>query len=105
MHKDYNKFVSAIENKKLVEIVFNSHEKGTIKRKCVPFDFAVSNKYRDGINRFHFYDLDSPDGSHNLSALPEQLISLEILSDSFEPGDFVKWSPHWTIPRNWGIYS
>ena len=105
MHKDHEKFVEAILQKKLVKIVFNSFQKGQIERKCVPYDFAVSNKYKDRKVRYHFYDLDSPDSNHNLPVFPEQLISLEILAESFNPEDFVSWTPRWTIKRDWGRYS
>lgn len=105
MHKDYQKFIEAIHKKKLVKIVLDTEEKGIINRKCVPFDFAISKKYNDGKERFHFFDLDSPDGQHNLSILPENLKSLEILEELFNPADYVKWTPNWAISRDWSIYS
>ena len=105
MHKDYQKFIDAIRNKNLVKVSINTDEKGLINRTCVPFDFAVSKKYKDGLERFHFYDVDSPDGSHNLSVLPEKLYSLDVLNQEFDPGDYVTWTPNWTISRDWGIYS
>lgn len=104
MHKDYQKFIEAIHQKKLVKVVVDTKEKGIIQRKCVPFDFAVSGKYKDGKERFHFWDLDSPDVQHNLSVLPDNLKSLEILEESFNPADYVKWPPDWTITRDWGVY-
>lgn len=105
MHKDYQKFIEALENKKLVKITFEAEVKGMITRTCVPFDFGVSRKYKDGIERFHFYDLDSPDVNHNLSILPEKLYSLDILDQEFNPADYVNWTPNWIVSRDWGIYS
>lgn len=64
--------LEAIKQRKLVEVTFNSIEKGAISRLCVPFDIGPSRRYKDGQVRFHFYDLDSPDGQHNLSILPSQ---------------------------------
>jgi len=104
MHKDYQKFIEAIHQKKLVKAVVDTEEKGIIERKCVPFDYAVSNRYKDDRERFHFFDLDSPDGQHNLSILPEKLKSLEILDELFDPADYVNWTPNWTISREWGAY-
>ncbi|GAB6137471.1 hypothetical protein [Halanaerobaculum tunisiense] len=98
-------FISAIKNKKLVEIVFDSKEKGRITRKCVPFDFGPSRKYKDKRNRFHFHDLNSPEGSHVLSILPGQLVDLKILEKSFKPGNYVHWEPNWFVDRDWGQYS
>ncbi len=98
-------FLKAIHSTIVVKITVDSKEKGIIERRCIPFDYGPSKKYRDKTNRYHFYDLDSPDGSHNLSILPEQLIRLELLDDKFEPGNFVKWKPNWFVERDWGIYS
>ncbi len=107
-----NKFIEAISNKKLIKINFDSHEKGVVSRLCVPFDLGPSRrKLSPNPDRYHMYDLDSPEGEHNLSILPEQLISLEISKDSFDPGKYITWpwppeyTPHWFISRDWGIYS
>ncbi len=101
----YDIFISSIHGIKLVKIQCNSIEKGMIERTCVPFDHGPSKKYKDGLSRFHFYTLDSPEGPHNLSILEDQLTTIEILETSFEPGDYVKWTPQWTITRDWGLFS
>lgn len=98
-------FLKAIYSKSILLVTFNSQEKGVITRKCVPFDFGPSKKFKDKSDRYHFYDLDSPDGKHNLSILDSQLISLEPMQDSFEPKDYIKWTPDWYIKRDWGDYS
>jgi len=98
-------FLEAINHRKKVRVVVDSYEKGRIERVCIPFDFGPSRVYNDGTSRYHFYDLDSPDGPHNLSILPEQLSEIEILNESFEPGDYVTWRPSWFISRDWGVYS
>jgi hypothetical protein len=73
---NYENFLQAINEKKFVQVKFNSHEKGIIQRICVPFDYGPwKRKIPD---RYHFYDLDSPDGEHNLSILPEQIISIDV---------------------------
>lgn len=101
-----DKFISAIHQKRKLEVTFDSNEKGVITRICIPFDFGPSRKYKDGLNRFHFYDLNSPDGKHNLSILPEQIVKILILDDTFNPGDYITWSPmNWFVKRDWGMYS
>lgn len=101
----YDDFITAINDKKVIKITFDSAEKGIITRNCIPFDYGPSRRYKDGKDRYHMYDLDSPDGSHNLSILPENLNALEITEDFFEPGDYVKWTPNWYVARDWGKYS
>ncbi|SHN01882.1 hypothetical protein [Mucilaginibacter sp. OK098] len=105
MANHYEIFISAIHGMKQVKITFDSKEKGIIERICIPFDFGQSRRYKDGLDRFHFYDLDSPDGKHNLSILPEQLHGLEIIEIPFEPKDYVNWTPNWIVVRDWGLYS
>ncbi len=99
-------FINAIHDRRYLEVVFNSKEKGVITRTCIPFDYGPSRRIKEQSNRFHFYDLNSPDGKHTLSILPEQLMSIKALDQVFDPADYVTWAPiQWFIPRDWGIYS
>jgi len=98
-------FISAIHEKRLIDVTIASIEKGTIHRTCVPYDFGPSQRYKDGLHRYHFYDLDSPESPHNLSILPSQLLAITKLDQKFDPKDFVNFSPKWFIPRDWGVYS
>jgi hypothetical protein len=105
---NHKKFLEAIHEKKLVKIQFNSYEKGIIQRICVPFDFGPWKKnISPNPNRYHLYDLDSLDGQHNLSLLPEKILSIECVGKKFNPAQYVTWRPpyKWFVPRNWGIYS
>ncbi|MDR6760334.1 hypothetical protein J2Y38_000513 [Flavobacterium sp. 2755] len=105
MEKHYETLLEGIHNKKILILYFMSKEKGLITRRCIPFDFGISRRYKDDLDRFHFYDLDSPDGNHNLSILPEQINSLTITNENFTPKDYVSWKPNWIIKRDWGIFS
>ena len=103
---NHEKFIEAINTKKLIKISFDAKEKGIIERICVPFDFGPSRRnMTPNPERYHMYDMDSPDGEHTLSILPEQLLSVEVLDQNFDPADYVKWQPNWFIPRDWGQYS
>jgi hypothetical protein len=103
----YDDFIRAINDKKIVGIVFNSKEEGQKTRKCVPFDYGPSRRnLTPNPDRYHFYDLNPDEGQpHNLSIVPEQLTSLNVTEESFDPGDYVKWTPNWFIERDWGNYS
>lgn len=101
----YQEFLKSIHEKKFLTLEFDSIEKGVIRRKCVPFDFGPSRRHRSLQDRYHFYDLDSPEGQHNLSILPEQVLSISILNESFDPAEFVKWPPDWFVSRDWGAHS
>jgi hypothetical protein len=105
MHEFHDHFISAIHSRNHLSVCLNSFEKGQITRVCIPFDFGPSRRYKDGLDRYHFYDLDSPDGKHNLSIVPNQLISINILNKVFDPQDYITWTPNWFVVRNWGRYS
>ena len=105
MENHYDIFVLSIKGKKKVKIKCDTKEKGIIERTCIPFDHGPSRRYKDGLDRFHFYDLDSPDGKHNLSILEIQLINIELIDETFEPGDYVTWEPNWILKRDWGKFS
>lgn len=106
MNQNYQNFIQAIHEKKIVKVQINSYEKWIIERFCIPFDFWPSRIFKDKLDRYHFWDLNSPDGSkHNLSILPDQLLSLIITEDNFNPWDYVKREPKRFIARDWWIYS
>lgn len=98
-------FIDAINQKRLVQITFDSKEKGVISRLCVPFDIGPSRRAKDTSDRYHCYDLNSPDGQHTLSILPQQLISITPTDKQFEPETYITWTPNWFLDRDWGNYS
>jgi len=102
---NYVKFILAVKDKKVVKITIETKEEGPVTRTCIPFDFGANKKYKDGLDRYYFYALDSPDGRKDLPILENKLISLEILKDKFEPEDYVTWDPNWILKRDWGSYS
>ncbi|MBS1504537.1 MAG: hypothetical protein JST32_20925 [Bacteroidetes bacterium] len=105
MASHYDIFIFAINEKRHTRVMVNSYEKGIIERTCIPFDFGPSRRYKDGLDRYHFYDLDSPDGKHNLSILPDQLLNIEFLDIIFDPAEYVTWTPNWFVTRDWGMHS
>ncbi|MEG1706622.1 MAG: hypothetical protein RR291_03905 [Clostridia bacterium] len=92
----------AIDTCCLVQLTIMSKGKGIIHRICVPFDIGPSRRCNDEKIRYHFYDLDSPDGQHNLSLLPKQIVNIQLSAEKFNPSDFVKWKHNWFYKRDWG---
>ena len=99
------KFIQAIREKRIVKVKIDSHEKGIIERRCIPFDYGPSNKSKEKLDKYHMFTLDSPSGNHNVSILPVQLLSIEVESENFDPGDYVHWTTNWHTKRDWGKYS
>ncbi len=101
-----DQFLEALHSKKKVQVKFYSKEDDTtIIRVCAPMDFAPNRRAKDKTNRLHFWDFTSDVGGHTLSLLLSQVRSIEILGDSFDPSEFMKWEPNWLEPRDWGSYS
>jgi hypothetical protein len=98
-------FTESIDKKLVVELTFKSVDKGVLKRKCIPFDFGPSRRFRDKSQRYHFLVLNGPDGRHNLSVLPMQIVKIELTALNFNPSKYIKWKPKWFLKRNWGVYS
>ena len=103
---DYDIFLTAIKNMNIVEIIFNSNDKGVIKRKCIPLDFG---SWRNALpERYHFYDLDSPTKPHPLPVRIEALQEIKILNEKFSVetlSSIITWPFSWYIKRDWGRYS
>ena len=52
------KFLQAIHEKRYLSVDFIAKEDNLLRnRKCVPFDYGESRRYKDGKDRFHFLDL------------------------------------------------
>lgn len=96
-------FFKAIHEKRLVKIQYNSKSKGIIERVCVPLDYGPSKRSKDQSNKYHFLDLDSPDGAHVLPVSPDRLLRIELLNEYFNPEQYVTWDNiEWFVPRDWG---
>ena len=109
MHKDHSTFILAMNEKKLVLLHFFSKSVArVVARTCAPMDFGPLPRARDRTDRYHFWDFDSEKGSHPLNILPDQVVSIELLSEGFDPVGFVTWdttSEPWFIKRDWGRFS
>lgn len=75
-------------------------------RNCIPFDFGPSRRIKDGVDRYHFWDLDSEEGPHNLSLVAEDIVEIARLEIVFDPAQYVTWTPtNWIVARDWGANS
>jgi len=68
-------------------------------------DFGPSRRAADKSDRFHMWDYESDKRNHTLSLLPDQVISIEVLNQHFDPAEFITWQTDWFVPRDWGQYS
>lgn len=106
MHRNHDVFISALEDRRRVSLTFFSREDNShLVRSCAPMDFGPSRRAKDQSDRYHLWDYDSDSESHTLGLLPGQVVSIEATSVTFEPAEFVIWTPNWFHRRDWGSYS
>lgn len=98
-------FLRSISSKLIVNVTFKSKKGNILTRRCIPFDFGSSRRFRDKSQRYHFLVLDGLERRHNLSILPTQIVKLELTEKYFDPSKYINWKPKWFVKRNWGIYS
>jgi len=104
-----DEFIAAIWAKQTVRLHFYSKEDGgVLARKCAPMDYGPSRRATEKNNRYHLWDYESDTRVHTLSLNPDQIQSIEVLNEEFDPSSFVTWdlvkSP-WFVSRDWGNYS
>lgn len=107
MHEHHDVFIAGLADLRRVSLTFFSREDGTqLARSCAPMDFGPSRRAKDKSDRYHLWDYDSDTRSHVLGLQPFQIVSIEATNLTFEPAEFVTWSPiEWFYPRDWGAYS
>ena len=105
-NQSHDVFLQAITERKKIQVKFNSKGKGIIQRICIPFDFGPWRKnLKINPDRYHLHDLDSPEGAHTLSILPEQVIEIKLSTETFNPADYITWETSRFVQRDWGVYS
>ena len=106
MHSDHGIFIQGIHDKKKIRLTFLSKEdEAILVRLCAPMDFGPSSRAKVKVDRYHSWDYESDTGPHTLSLLPNQIKSIDLTDEEFDPAEFVEWTPNWLVSRDWGIYS
>ena len=104
MHSDHDVFIQGIQKKLEIELTFLSSDEYLWSVKiCSPVDFHPCRRARDKSELYYFWDSSEDAGNRLFSVAPEQIVSMKVTSEEFEPGEFVKfWHKKWFIRRSWG---
>ena len=97
--------IESINRKLMVRVTYVTNGNRVLIRKCIPFDVGPSRRSKDKSIRYHFLDLDSPNGKHPLPLLPDRVLKIELTSLYFQPSKYINWKPNWFLKRDWGKYS
>jgi len=99
-------FIESLYNKQKVKLTFFSKEDGhTLSRLCAPMDYGPFKRAVNQNDRYHFWDYESDKKNHPLILLPNQIIKIEAVNETFDPAEFVTWKFEWHVKRDWGKYS
>lgn len=86
MIANHSDFLDAIRGHKIVRIVFYSiPDHGLVDRECAPLNYAPAPDDTDPCNRYWVWDWACTAGANPLRLLPEQITSLVMLGNDFDP--------------------
>ncbi len=101
-----DKFIEAIRSMNKISVTyFKKKDESTVTRTCAPMDIGPHKRFPDKGEYYQVWDYDGSNGPHPSPLKSDQIISVNILSEKFDPSEFVTWQTEWTIPRDWGQYS
>jgi hypothetical protein len=95
-------FIEAVQERTKVNVRFYSQaDSGVLDRVCAPMDYGPGEASGDGLNRYWLWDYHGTAASHILGLVPQQIVSLQPLSETFNPADVGVWPWAWSVPRDW----
>lgn len=106
MIPNHKQFIQALAERNKVCVRFYSlADSGVIDRVCAPLDYGPQASIPGSVNRYSLWDYTGNNGAHTLALLPEQILDLRILGETFDPAEFGSWPSPWVIPRDWGSHA
>lgn len=98
-HRDHAVFFTAIHERVHVSLTWNSESRGGVVTDVfLPWDFAPMRGARD--QQFRHWFFDSVDW-HPFPVTVDNVVSIEIDGEPFEPWHFVSGPIEWSIKRDW----
>ena len=89
MITNHEQFIAAIQEHKKVWVRFYSTaDSGVLDRVCAPMDYGPGSGVEDGLNRYWLWDYASDTGACALGLMPQQIVDLQMLGETFDPAEF-----------------
>ena len=86
MIPNHNQFLEALNEKRKVRVKFYSPaDGGVLDRVCAPIDYGSNGAVKDALNRYWLWDYASDTGAYTLGLVPQQIVSLQVLGERFDP--------------------
>lgn len=98
------KMMQAINFTSFINLTYTdqSNEKRTIQ--CVPIDIKAQNGLSPSRTQYEFIAVNDVTSQH-ITLSDVDINDIQVLEESFDPGNYVKEKKQWLYPRDWGIYS
>ena len=103
MHGHHDIFVRGIvETKKITLTFFDEESQRNVRKCCIPVDYSPGRRKKDKSPLYYFWDFENSQNDYLLSLPPENIVSMEVDDEIFNPKDFVTfWKKIWYIKRDW----
>lgn len=109
MHAEHATFLEALAGKRRVTVTFFHPKEGRERTlTCAPLDFGPLRGAKDQTPRYQLWDLEAKRPPYNVTILPDDLKSLTVLDEPFDPAAIIRWAfkPNaWSVTRDWGEFS
>jgi hypothetical protein len=109
MHAHHQVFLDAIGARRRLSVKFVDPKTGKeMERVVAPLDFGPLRGPGDGADRYQFWDLQRTHKPFNLALLPDAILEMVALDETFDPAQIITWAfkpGAWRIPRDWGTFS
>jgi hypothetical protein len=94
MISNHAHFTQAVRDLKKVWIKYYSEaDSGVLELICAPLSYGPGGGSGDGLNRYWLWDYDSGRSLHTLGLLPQQIVELTLLGETFDPSVLVETPP------------
>lgn len=97
----YEKFIKAIDDKRLVKVWYFNKFWKFFTKICVPYDFWIMHSYRDGHNRYFLYEHKNTDKNKFLHIKVVNMYFIEPIEETFCPIWLWINNKSFILLRNW----
>ncbi len=103
MIKNHCEFIGAITDKKMIHVRFHSErDQETVDQVCAPLDYGPETENPVVSNRYWIWDTwDDDTASRPIGLLKSQILSVNVLEQTFNPASFGTVFRDWSVPRTW----
>ena len=109
MHPNHDIFLQAIKNKTKIRLLFIDNKGAMEARLLIPLDYNPGRRTTDKSDCYYFWDSDIGAGGSPLAFLSNQIHTMELDAERFDPADFIdiakdtnKLMRSFFVKRNWG---